>query len=309
MGDADRLSGRHDRRTPRVPIDRGGIRRLASRFDARGRRRGRRAPAGHADERSHEDQPGPSAVHAPPRRRRCIGPRRHHRVVASAWRRRTRRVRRDAERLQHRPRRRGPRRDRHHGHAGRDRRPGTRGAHAGRTGLPRGRHRRTFPRGALQMERPRVRRRRYRLHGRTRSGDRRARRRRRTAVGRAAHRRDHAGRTRRPRHAPPRSRAAAPRSRARARDHLIAGRPRLGGGVGQAGVHRSGRGDRRAHPRASSDGWSGSAPKGVAPPAPDARYSSTDPPSARSPVAISRRCSGTASPWGSSQHTSTPAPT
>ena len=80
-----------------------------------GRRRLRPAAA-HAHQRPRQDRPGPGAVHAPARRHRRLGARRHHRVVAPRQRRR-RRLRRDAQRLEHRPRARRDRRHRHHARA------------------------------------------------------------------------------------------------------------------------------------------------------------------------------------------------
>ena len=77
-------------------------------------------------ERPGEDRAGSGPVHAPARRRRRVGARRHHRVVAPGERGHgPAGVRRDAERLQHRPRARRDRRRRDHQRPGRDRRPGT----------------------------------------------------------------------------------------------------------------------------------------------------------------------------------------
>ena len=70
--------------------------------------------------------------------------------------------------------------------------------------------------------------------------------RRRRPVGGDRRRRHHAGRARRSRHAAPRGRAAAARPRARPGHHAAAGRARLGRGVGQAVVPRQGRAGGRA---------------------------------------------------------------
>ena len=126
LGDADRLSVGHDRRTRGLPHVRGDLRRVASRHRAAaGERRLRRHPE-RADQRPRQDRPRARPVHPSPRRRRRVGARRHHRVVAP--RRRRAGVRRDAERLEHRrrARRRGWRR--HHRHPCRPRRPGPDGA-------------------------------------------------------------------------------------------------------------------------------------------------------------------------------------
>ena len=99
------------------------VRRVAPRHRARrGRRFLRRAPA-RVHERPVEDRAGSGPVHPSPRRRRRVGARRHHRVVAPVERGRSS-VRRDAERIQHRPRARRDRGPRDHARPGRDRGPG-----------------------------------------------------------------------------------------------------------------------------------------------------------------------------------------
>ena len=86
-----------------------------------GRRRPRPA-AGRADQRPRQDRPRPGAVHPPARR----GRRARCSTTSSCGgtRRRRRRVRRDAERLEHRPGARRDRRRRDHARAGRARRAG-----------------------------------------------------------------------------------------------------------------------------------------------------------------------------------------
>ncbi len=145
-----------------------------------------------------------------------------------------------------------------------------------------------------------VRRRRHRLHRRGRGRDRRAGRRRRADLGRAARRGHRAGRPRCPRHAAARSRAAAARARAGPGHHPAAGRARLGGGVGEG--RRS-----AAAPRCSAERERGVhrhlvgiATEGRRPPRAECAVArSTARWSARSPAATSRRCSATASPSAS----------
>ena len=59
------------------------VRRVAPRHGAHRRARRVRAPAAHADQRPRQGRTGAGPVHAPARRRRRLGARRHHRVVAS----------------------------------------------------------------------------------------------------------------------------------------------------------------------------------------------------------------------------------
>ena len=151
--------------------------------------------------------PGPGPVHPPARRRRrarcsttssCGGTRR---------RRRRRRLRRDAERLEHRPGPRRRRRRRDHRTSGpcspcRVRRPLDRLA----TVFPEAAAVGRFRVAHATWHGVAVHRRRHRLHGRARRRDRRAGRRRRRPLGGDRRRRRRAGRARRPRHAAPRGR-------------------------------------------------------------------------------------------------------
>ena len=145
------------------------------------------------------------------------------------------RVRRDAERLQHRPRASAR-------SAGRDDHRTTGPCSPSRARAPEARWRRSGrrpPRSAASAsptatwDGVAVHRGRHRLHRRGRRRDRRARRRRRRRCGTAhRRRRRRAGRARRPRHAAARGRPAAARSRARPRHHAAAGRAGLGGRAG-----------------------------------------------------------------------------
>ncbi len=196
--------------------------------------------------------PGPRAVHAPARSRRRARRRRHHRVVG-----RRRPLLRDAERVEHRPARRG------RGRSGgaRVRRAfevadvtadarGARGAGAGGADAARGRERRRGRGAALRGAR------------RWASGSSRAPATPARTVSRSTcpppsapelwdaivgggH---HARRTRRARHAATRSRAAVARPRARPGHHAAAGRARLGGALGQGRLPRP---RRRSPPNAS----------------------------------------------------------
>ena len=68
-----------------------------------------RPPAARAEQRPAQGGARAGPVHPPPRRRRRLGPRRHHRVVVGRGR-----LRRHAQRLEHRPGARRDRRRRHH---------------------------------------------------------------------------------------------------------------------------------------------------------------------------------------------------
>ena len=97
------VPGGHHRRAPRLPPRRRGVRRVATsaRSGCEGAGALERA-AGGVHQRPRQGRARAGAVHAPARRRRRLGARRHHRVVG-----RRRRLRRDAQRLEHRPGRRG----------------------------------------------------------------------------------------------------------------------------------------------------------------------------------------------------------
>ena len=224
---------------------------------------------------------------------RCVGARRHHRVVG-----RRGALRRHAERLEHRP---GGGRDRRRGRhrqPGDPRRAGPDGPDAARHHRARGRGRRSLPgRRRPTVAGADVHRGRHRLHGRGRRRAGGARRRGAGGVGGAAGRRaasrPGSGRatrcgSRRP---------AAARPRAGPRHHAAAGRARAGwwpgtspagSGAGSAG-RRAGA---RRRPAAARARRRGPAPAR----GPSRRCWSTARRWARSPAATSRRCSATASP-------------
>ncbi len=133
-----------------MPEPGGDVRRVAPRDRARRGTRRLRSPAVDAHQRPRQDRARSCAVHPPARRHRCLGGRRHHRVVAP---RRSRRLRRDAERVQHQWRTRRHRRRRHHppacGRCG----TGTRRQGAGVDGVSRGRCSRSLPGGGPRLER------------------------------------------------------------------------------------------------------------------------------------------------------------
>ena len=81
LGHAAAVRHGHPGRAPGLPQRRGGVRRQPPRHRARaGARRVRRA-AGGVHQRPGPHRPRPGAVHPPARPGRCIGARRHHRVV------------------------------------------------------------------------------------------------------------------------------------------------------------------------------------------------------------------------------------
>ena len=137
------VSERHHRRAPGLPGRRGGLRRQPPGHGARQRPAGAGPAPVDADQRPGQDRPGPGPVHPPARRRRRVGPRRHHRVVD-----RRRDLRRHAERLQHRPGSRRPRRRRRHQRAGHHRHPGADRPAQPVGGLARGGRGRPVPGGA-----------------------------------------------------------------------------------------------------------------------------------------------------------------
>ena len=140
---------RHDRRAPRLPPRRRRVRRVAPRHGAGRRCRRPGDAAGRALQRPRQDRSRPRPVHPPARRRRRLGARRHHRVVAPGRRRRgVPRLRRDAQRVEHRPRPRRRRRARDDARAGRARRAGSAGPRSPGDGVPRRRRRRALPRRA-----------------------------------------------------------------------------------------------------------------------------------------------------------------
>ena len=97
VGDAAVVPGRHAGRAPGLPDRRGRVRRQPPRHRAGGGAGRLRAPAGRRSPPTWPRSPGPDAVHAPARRGRRLGARRHHRLVGVG-----RAVRRDAERVEHR---------------------------------------------------------------------------------------------------------------------------------------------------------------------------------------------------------------
>ena len=297
LGDAPRVPDRHARRAHGVPAAGRRVRRLAPRHRAGRRRRRPRHAAGRAVQRPRQDRlpAGPSTptCSTTPTARcsttsSCGGTRV----------RRRRRLRRDAERLEHRP---GPgrhRRSRDDARAGRARRAGTgRRSSCLGGGVPRGGGRRPLPRRPRDLVRAC-----------------------RASSPAPATRASGASRSRcrpsppptcGPRSPPPASPPAGLGARDTLRleaglplhghelgpgDHAAAGRPRLGRGVGQADVPRQGGAGGRAGCRC------GPTPRrhrhrGPPPAARRVRRARRRrPQSARSRAATSRRCSATASP-------------
>ena len=211
---------------------RSGLRRIPPGHRPGGGCRRARDASADADERPGQDRTRSGAVHPPARSRHWLGRRRHHRLVD-----RGRRVRRDAECVQHRWGALCPRnwcdRAGHHDHRydsvpGDHRDPGSVSAREARRRRSRRRCGGPVPCAVVHLRGRRLRGRRHRVHRRGRGGVRRSRRSGRVVLEPGDRRRDHPGRPRGQGHTAPGGSVAVARPRARRGHHHAERRARMG---------------------------------------------------------------------------------